>query len=70
MAAVVTKKWYRSRTFWYNAAVTLVALGNELLPLLQVMDNPAREELRMWLIFATTFGNAILRVVTQTKVTL
>lgn len=64
------KRWYKSKTVWFNIAVTLVAIGNELMPLVSVMDGEASADLRMYLILATSFGNMILRMVTSTKVTL
>jgi len=64
------KKWYKSKTIWYNIAVSFVAIGNEMMPVLGVMEGAAAEELRAWLVLLLAVGNTILRTVTKTKVQL
>lgn len=66
----MVKKWYKSKTLWFNLAVGLTAAGNELLPVVDLMDGDSREALRTYLIIAVSVGNTILRVVTKTKVTI
>lgn len=66
----MVKKWYKSKTLWFNLAVGLTAAGNELLPVVELMAGDSREVLRTYLIIAGSVGNTILRVVTKTKVTI
>lgn len=65
----MVKKWYKSKTIWFNVAVGLTAAGNELLPVLDLMEGDGQEVLRAYLIVALSVGNTILRIVTKTKVT-
>lgn len=66
----MVKKWYKSKTLWFNLAIGLTAAGNELLPVVELMDAEGQEVLRAYLIVALSVGNTILRVVTKTKVTI
>lgn len=64
------KKWYKSKTVWFNVGVGLVAAGTELTPLLDLIAGPELDAMRAYLVISLSMGNTILRVVTRTKVTL
>lgn len=64
------KKWWKSKTVWFNIATALIAAGNELAPLLQIMETATAESVRIVLIMASSTGNMVLRIVTSTKVTM
>lgn len=64
------KKWYKSKTLWFNVATVLIAAGNELAPLLELMEAEAAESARVLIIMASSVGNTVLRIVTNTKVTM
>lgn len=64
------KKWWKSKTVWYNVAMTLLAIANELAPVVDLMDGERAEVIRAYLVIASSVGNIILRTVTSTKVTL
>lgn len=71
MAAVNTKPIWRSRTFWFNFAMSLLAVGAELAPLLDLVTDPVLQaRARAILMILTIAGNFVLRLVTDTKVTL
>lgn len=64
------KKWYQSKTMWYNIAVSMVAAGNEMMPIVGVLDPAIADTVRAYLIVALAAGNTILRSITSTKVSL
>lgn len=68
MAELNSKPWYKSKTIWYNVALGLVAAGNELAPLLDLMDPEPASVLRPLLIVALAVGNTILRIITTKPV--
>lgn len=64
------KPWYKSKTIWFNVATAIVATGNEMMPVLGVLDSATAETVRPFLVIGLAVGNTMLRVVTETKVTL
>lgn len=66
----MAKRWYKSKTIWFNIGTSLVAAGNELLPILDVMSPEAAADHRALLIVAMSIGNLILRIVTSSPVKL
>lgn len=62
---------WRSRTFWFNLAMTLLAVGAELAPLIDLIGDPVvQARARAALLILTIAGNFVLRLVTDTKVRL
>lgn len=66
----MAKKWYTSKTIWYNVAMTVVTAANELMPVLEVMDPTVASQVRVWLVLALSLGNIVLRTVTVSPVKL
>lgn len=63
------KRWFRSKTMWYNVALILTGTANELLPILDFASPETAEALRFPLYLALAIGNIILRRVTHEPVT-
>jgi len=63
------KPWYRSKTIWFMIGTLLVATANELAPILDVVENEqVRDDLRTLIVFGTSIGGVILRLVTAQPV--
>ncbi|HKL87612.1 MAG TPA: hypothetical protein VJ884_01315 [Salinibacter sp.] len=60
---IEAKPWFYSKTIWFNIGTAFVAVGNEMMPLLEVADSS--EDLRAFLLVALAVGNTILRIVTR-----
>lgn len=61
------KKWYESKTVWFNIAMTLLMAVEANFSLLQAYLGQAYYGLAM---FAVTMGNVFLRLITSAPVTL
>lgn len=59
------KRWYQSRTLWFNIATGMVGLGTELLAVVELVPDDWQSLLRAALIIVTALGNAILRFLTS-----
>lgn len=59
------KKWWKSRTLWFNALVAGLAAVEATVNIVQpyVAGN-----VYAWFVFALTVGNAVLRVITSQRV--
>lgn len=64
----MNKKWYKSRTIWFNLATALVIASAEIAPLLDVVAPETQVELRTYVILASVIGNLILRFLTESRV--
>jgi hypothetical protein len=62
-----TKPWYRSKTLRFNAAVLMLAAAEAQL---SVLKDVLPGGLYPWLAFALPVGNALLRLISTTAVTL
>ena len=60
------KCWYRSRTLWFNAIVLMLAAAEAQL---QVLKDVLPGGLYPWLAFVLPVGNAALRFITTTAIT-
>lgn len=60
------KRWYRSRTLWFNAAVLMLAAAETQL---NVLQGVLPGGLYAWLAFILPIGNALLRFITTTAIT-
>jgi len=63
------KKWWRSKTVWFNIAGILIAIGTELPAILPYLDPAIATSVQGYLILGMTIGNIILRSMTQHKIT-
>ena len=63
------KRWFRSKTMWFNLATMMVSTANELMPLLNIVDSATADALRLPLFLLNAIGNIILRRVTRDPVT-
>lgn len=63
------KRWFHSKTMWYNAALILTGAANELLPILDFASPETADALRFPLYLMLAVGNIILRRVTRDPVT-
>lgn len=61
-----TKCWYHSRTLWFNAIVLMLAAAETQLQVLQAVLPGG---LYAWLAFVLPIGNAALRFITTTAIT-
>lgn len=57
------KRWYRSRTLWFNAIVLMLAAAEAQL---NVLQGVLPGGLYAWLSFVLPVGNAALRLITTT----
>lgn len=69
MVELNSKPWWKSKTIWYNVAITLVATANEMAPVVDILDPTVADTIRPFLIMALAVGNTVLRVVTTKPVT-
>jgi len=53
------KRWYKSKTVWFNLITTALAVVSELSNVFPMKDHPG-----IW-ITITTFGNLLLRVISK-----
>lgn len=60
------KRWYRSRTLWFNLIVLMLAAAETQL---QVLQGVLPGGLYAWLAFVMPIGNAALRFITTTAIT-
>lgn len=60
------KRWYRSKTLWFNAIVLMLAAAESQL---QVLQGVLPGGLYAWLAFVLPVGNAALRFITTTAIT-
>lgn len=60
------KAWYRSKTLWFNAIVLALAAAETRL---QVLQGVLPGGLYAWLAFVLPVGNAALRFITSTAIT-
>lgn len=60
-----TKCWYRSRTLWFNLVVLMLAAAETQL---QVLQGVLPGGLYAWLAFVLPIGNAALRFITTTAI--
>lgn len=60
------KRWYRSKTLWFNAIVLALAAAETQL---NVLQDVLPGGLYAWLAFVLPVGNAVLRFLTTTAVT-
>jgi hypothetical protein len=63
------KRWFRSKTMWFNIATMMVATANELLPIIDIVNSETSEALRLPLMLMNAFGNMILRRITNSPIT-
>ncbi|SFQ52611.1 hypothetical protein [Donghicola eburneus] len=69
------KPWWRSKTYWFNALMALMAVIAELTPIIDHLvaagyDAEWVAPLRAGIAFVTVIGNMILRAITTEPVTL
>lgn len=60
------KRWYRSKTLWFNAVVLALAAAETQL---KVLEGVLPGGLYAWLAFVLPVGNAALRFITTTAIT-
>lgn len=60
------KRWYRSKTLWFNAIVLALAAAETQL---KVLEGVLPGGLYAWLAFVLPVGNAALRFITTTAIT-
>ncbi len=60
------KRWYRSKTLWFNAIVLALAAAETQL---NVLQGVLPGGLYAWLAFVLPVGNAALRFITTTAIT-
>lgn len=60
----VAKKWYQSKTIWFNIGTVLLATGTEYSAFVELLNPDIQADVRLWLALFSASGNAILRVVT------
>lgn len=60
------KRWYRSKTLWFNAIVLSLAAAESQL---KVLEGVLPGGLYAWLAFVLPVGNAALRFITSTAIT-
>lgn len=58
------KKWYQSKTIWFNGGTFLVTVGGELAILSEFVPSEYRVVFLGGLTMASAFGNIIIRTVT------
>lgn len=58
------KKWWQSRTIWFNIGSVLLVIGTEFASFVEFLDPAQQDDVRFWLALFTAAGNAILRSVT------
>jgi hypothetical protein len=61
-----SKRWYRSKTLWFNLVVLMLAAAESQLNVLQTVLPGG---LYAWLAFVLPVGNAALRFITTTALT-
>lgn len=59
------KQWHQSRTIWFNIGSGLVAIGNELAPVVLALDGDVQQTARVAVAVAISLGNIILRLITD-----
>lgn len=69
------KPFWRSRTYWFNALMALLAVAAELAPIIDQLVAAGYEAewvapVRAGIAFVTIIGNMILRAITTEPVTL
>lgn len=61
------KRWYRSKTLWFNAIVLMLAAAEMQL---NVLQGVLPGDVYAWLAFVLPVGNAVLRLFTTTAITI
>lgn len=61
-----SKRWYRSKTLWFNTIVLMLAAAESQL---NVLQSVLPGGLYAWLAFGLPVGNAALRFITSSAIT-
>lgn len=61
----VSKKWWQSKTIWFNVGTVLAVIGTEYGLLVDLFKPEYQDIIRLSLALVSAAGNAILRVVTS-----
>lgn len=69
------KPWWKSKTYWFNALMALMAVAAELAPIIDQLvaagyDAEWVAPARAGIAFLTIIGNMVLRAITTEPVTL
>lgn len=58
------KRWYESRTIWFNLASAILIIGTEFAQLSDLIKPEYQELFKLTLLCMTVLGNTILRILT------
>jgi hypothetical protein len=62
------KRWWQSKTVWFNVATGLIGIGTEAAALVDAVPEGWQETARLGLVALVAVGNVILRLVTSEPV--
>jgi len=65
---MTTKKWYRSRTVWFNIATVIIAITTGMGELLPILGPVISQQIMTWVLFGVGTLNLILRKLTTSGI--